>query len=67
MRCLACNKALSEFESTRKSAETGEFIDLCNYCYSTIQNQTPTEEREDLRDEEVLDDNIEDLFDDDLE
>lgn len=62
MRCLACNKALSEFEATRKSTETGEFLDLCNYCYSTIQTVAPSAEREDLRDEETLDD-PEDLFD----
>jgi len=63
MRCLACNKALSEFESTRKSPETGEFIDLCNYCYSTIQNEAPMQEREDLRDEEIITKNDDDLFD----
>lgn len=62
MRCLACNKSLSDFEATRKSAETGEFLDLCNYCYSTISRDTLSEEREDLRDEEALDD--EDFFDD---
>lgn len=55
MRCIACNKALTEFESTRKSAETGEFIDLCNYCYSTIKESTLADEREDLREEEYID------------
>ena len=63
MRCLACNKQLGDFESTRKSSETGEFIDLCNWCYSTISKDTLAEEREDLRDEEALD-NDEDFFDD---
>ena len=38
MRCLACNKELTEFESTRKSAQTGEFIDLCNDCYRPIKD-----------------------------
>ena len=55
MRCIACNKMLSDFESTRKSTETGEFLDLCNFCYSTIQKDTPSAEREDLRDEETID------------
>jgi len=50
MRCLACDKNLSDFESTRKHHESGEFIDLCNRCYSTIQNEVnDIEEREDLR------------------
>ena len=50
MRCLACDTNLSDFESTRKHHETGEFIDLCNKCFSTIQSDvTDIEEREDLR------------------
>ena len=28
MRCRACDKNLSDFESTRKHHESGEFIDL---------------------------------------
>lgn len=38
MRCLACNKELTEFEATRKSAQTGEFVDLCNECYRPIKD-----------------------------
>lgn len=37
MRCLACNQVLNEFESTRKSKETGEFVDLCNSCYTHVK------------------------------
>jgi len=37
MRCRACDKALTEFESTRKSASTGEFIDLCNDCFKHVK------------------------------
>lgn len=51
MRCIACNKALGDFESTRKDSE-GQFVDLCNYCYG--QSGIYAEEREDLRDEEVI-------------
>lgn len=36
MRCVACNCALSDVESTRKSIKTHEYLDLCNKCYSTI-------------------------------
>jgi len=63
MRCLACNRALSDFESTRKSTETGEYLDLCNFCYSTISKDTPSHEREDLRDEEVINTDEDNLFD----
>jgi len=50
MRCRACDKNLSDFESTRKHHESGEFVDLCNKCYSTIQSDVnDIEEREDLR------------------
>lgn len=48
MRCKACNKALSDYESTRKSDVSKEFIDLCNGCYSTISQDILTTDREDL-------------------
>lgn len=51
MRCVACNKALSEFESTRKSSVTGEYLDLCNSCYGEIARDIHADERDDLRDE----------------
>lgn len=49
MRCLACNKELTEFESTRKSAQTGEFIDLCNDCYRPIKDDIRSIENDDLK------------------
>ncbi len=51
MRCIACDKELSDFEATRKSSTTGEFLDLCNTCYSSIQDELYSDEREDLRGE----------------
>ena len=65
MRCIACNKSLNDFESTRKSATTGDYLDLCNTCYHEIQSDTPAKEREDLRTEdEVYDDSTDnDLLD----
>lgn len=48
MRCLSCNAALSDFEATRKSAFSGDFIDLCNRCYDTIREDLLTIERDDL-------------------
>jgi len=37
MRCKACDKSLTDYESTRKSMTTGEFLDLCNDCYKFIK------------------------------
>jgi hypothetical protein len=61
MRCLACNKALNDFEATRKSATTGEYVDLCNHCFHDVEKDVETIVREDLRDE-CDEDNLE--FDD---
>jgi len=33
-RCLACNKALNDYESTRKYKGTTTYIDLCSSCFS---------------------------------
>lgn len=38
MRCLSCNKLLTPFESTRKYASTGEFLDLCNGCFKDVKD-----------------------------
>ncbi len=36
MRCKACNlQFLNDHELGRKEAETGEFLDLCNKCYTS--------------------------------
>jgi len=55
MRCIACNKALSDFESTRKDITTGEFVDMCNECFRYVQDSVVTNEREDLRHNEDID------------
>ena len=57
MRCIACNKNLTDFESTRKD-RGGNFVDLCNHCYHSIQNDLHAEERPDLSegDDEMFDD-----------
>lgn len=59
MRCLACNKNLNDFESTRKSATTGEYVDLCNHCFHNVEQDLETLVREDLRDEESYDEDLE--------
>lgn len=49
MRCLACNKNLSDFESTRKYT-SGDYVDLCNQCWysSQMYPELTVIEREDL-------------------
>lgn len=69
MRCLACNKVLNDFEATRKSVTTGQYVDLCNHCYHDVEYDITSLEREDLREtndietEIKLDDFQGDLFD----
>ena len=46
MRCRACDKNLSDFESTRKNEVTEEYEDLCNDCYSAIQNNISESEED---------------------
>lgn len=64
MRCYCCNKMLSDFEATRKSVKTNEYLDMCNKCYNTISEDLLTYERGDLYDEqedgEETDDGVDD-------
>jgi len=56
MRCYCCNKALSDYESTRKSVNTGQYLDMCNKCYGSISDDVLAIERTDLRHEDEDDD-----------
>ena len=40
-RCIACDKNLSDRESTRKGVNTGEYLDLCDHCFSTVAEEFP--------------------------
>jgi hypothetical protein len=61
MRCRCCDKKLSDFEATRKSINTNEYLDMCNKCYNTISNQVLSYERYDLYDDEDEQDTPEQL------
>lgn len=52
MRCVCCNKNLNDYESTRKHAVTGAYLDTCSSCLSEIMSlvDLPTTAREDLAD-----------------
>lgn len=38
MHCFSCDTLLTDMESTRKSKITGDYLDLCEDCYSTISD-----------------------------
>ena len=38
MRCSCCNRNLSDYESTRKSKSTGDYLDMCNKCFGTVSD-----------------------------
>jgi len=39
MRCYACNCVLNTQAATRKFKGSGDFVDLCNKCLSTIDDE----------------------------
>lgn len=58
MHCLACNTLLSDFESTRRNANTFEFVDLCNSCFKEVKHIIPVIERKDLITSVDIDDDL---------
>jgi hypothetical protein len=55
MRCAACNVILSTSESVRRFKNSGDFVDLCNKCLSTISDDIETVDGE-AQDEDDTDD-----------
>ena len=53
IRCLSCDRALSDKESTRKFQGSKTYVDLCDKCFDTIKDQKGLEviEKEDLTNE----------------
>jgi hypothetical protein len=37
MRCRSCDEALTDYETTRKSLATGEYINMCKSCFDSIK------------------------------
>lgn len=46
MKCMCCDKILSDFEATLRHKKTGEFVDTCTKCLKGLH--IPTIGREDL-------------------
>jgi hypothetical protein len=61
MHCTACDRLLTEFESTRRNANTFQFIDLCKVCFEDVKAFVPTIDRKDLISEADLDEIEDDL------
>jgi hypothetical protein len=55
MHCSCCDRLLTEFESTRRNANTFQFIDLCKVCFEDVKPFVPTIDRADLITEADLD------------
>jgi hypothetical protein len=53
-RCVACDKNLNDYESTRKDTY-GNYLDMCNSCLSTIKDDVLVIDRPDLNPTEELD------------
>jgi hypothetical protein len=58
MKCQCCDRILTDYESTRKHAVTGSFIDLCQQCFKAVQadSHLPTKDRKDLISSDDIDD-----------
>jgi hypothetical protein len=62
MHCNCCDRLLTEFESTRRNANTFQFIDLCKVCFEDVKPFVPTIDRADLITEADLDEEPEDEY-----
>lgn len=58
MRCLSCNRRLSEYDATVKYASSGEFLDLCRNCRRDIPSNVLLIERADLASNESPHDDV---------
>jgi hypothetical protein len=62
MRCICCNKLLTDFECSRKSITTGDYLDMCSECYKHIKDDVTVIENNDLLHiQDVI--NVEDVYD----
>ena len=66
MRCSCCNKRLSDYETTLKHAETGQYLDTCLDCLSDIAHQVPmpVKARKDLIPDMDIHEDVDELTED---
>lgn len=53
MKCQTCNAELTDFESTRRDANTFQYLDMCNECIAA--SGIATQDRFDLMGADDLD------------
>lgn len=58
MRCSCCDRLLNDFEATRKSKSTGQYLDTCNKCMSLITSDVRVTERDDFDPNEIPDEEL---------
>lgn len=46
MRCSCCNRNLSDYESTLRSAKTNEYLDTCRSCLKDLGIETLPNKRD---------------------
>jgi hypothetical protein len=63
MHCRACDRLLTEYQSTLKNAVTGQYMDLCKVCLEDIKPFVKLIDRKDLITEADLDYEPEDDLD----
>lgn len=64
MKCLSCNKTLNDYESTRKYANSLEYVDMCSSCFNSSDlSGIPFLDREDLITTEEIED-IDETYED---
>lgn len=49
MKCVACDRILTDHEATRRYASSGDFVDLCDHCLNLDDDFPDVIEREDLK------------------
>lgn len=57
-RCIACNRNLNDYEATRKDLH-GNYLDMCNKCYTYVQEDVLTIDRGDLNPSEEIEPELE--------
>jgi hypothetical protein len=48
MRCICCNTALSDYESTVRHGITRQFLEMCSICLKSVDAYIPVMVRNDL-------------------
>jgi hypothetical protein len=48
MRCICCNTALNDYESTVRHGITRDFLEMCSVCLKSVDAYIPIQVRNDL-------------------